>query len=176
MDNELHAIQNSRSHVVAVVGHHHRSNVSEMLRVLDGMSIDASSVPEYRKYILNTMAGDLAVVIAEQLRDSRAEIDRLNNMYEAESIMADDCERTLRLRAEKAETQNKELREAGKIVQLIKELSQGEGDAVEVCHPNPDEGQANTIIVSRSFDAGTQYFGESILDCLNQAFSELQKG
>lgn len=84
-----------------------------------------------------------------------------DNVYIVESELFNDLQ-----------AQNKVLREGCEIVRLIKELSQGEGDAVQICHPNPDDGPANTIMVTKEFGDWTQYYGDSILDCLNQAVKE----
>lgn len=38
MDNELHAIDNSRRINVGIIGHHNRSDVSGLIRALDDMA------------------------------------------------------------------------------------------------------------------------------------------
>ncbi len=56
------------------------------------------------------------------------------------------------------------------VARLLFELTQEEGDSVEICHANPDfGGPAATIYVTAGFGETAQFFGESVLDCLQQA-------
>lgn len=57
-----------------------------------------------------------------------------------------------------------------KIVELIHELTQDEGDGVEIHHDNPDfDGDNCAISVTRRFGPPINFYGESVLDCLEKA-------
>jgi hypothetical protein len=59
------------------------------------------------------------------------------------------------------------------VCRLIFELTQNEGDEVQVCHPNADfGGPESTIFVVREFGDPKQYVGSNVLDCLRQARAE----
>ena len=64
-----------------------------------------------------------------------------------------------------------------KLVGLLAVLTAEEGDSVEICHPNPDfDGPDASIVVRRDFGEDLQqYFGPSVLDCLEQALAEREK-
>ena len=66
-----------------------------------------------------------------------------------------------------------DLEHAIEICQLIFDLTQDEGDEVQICHPNADFGGPNaSIFVVKEFGDPKQYFGECVLDCLRQAKAE----
>jgi hypothetical protein len=59
---------------------------------------------------------------------------------------------------------------AVELAQLLFDLTQDEGDSVEICHPNPDFIGANSAIcVVRQFGSPVWYEGESVVDCLRKA-------
>lgn len=66
-----------------------------------------------------------------------------------------------------------DLDNAKELAQLLFDLTQGEGDSVQICHPNPDSylgpNRESTIIVIKNFGEPVQYFGNSIIHCLIQA-------
>jgi hypothetical protein len=97
-------------------------------------------------------------ILLDRAEKAEAEVDRLRGLLHSTDAACGS------LRGD-----NKALREDAEIVRLIKDLSQGEGDAVQICHPNPDDGPAHTIMVTKEFGDWTQYYGDSILDCLYQA-------
>ena len=59
------------------------------------------------------------------------------------------------------------------LANLLFDLTQGEGDSVQICHPNPDSylspSHDSTIFVIKNFGKPVQYFGNSIIHCLIQA-------
>lgn len=59
---------------------------------------------------------------------------------------------------------------AQEIAELLFQLTQHEGDSVEIYHPNADyDGPNSGISMKTNYDEHTEYFGESVLDCLRQA-------
>lgn len=59
---------------------------------------------------------------------------------------------------------------AQELAQLLFDLTRHECDSVEIFHPNADfDGPNSRIRVSTGIDENTNYFGESVLDCLKQA-------
>ena len=66
--------------------------------------------------------------------------------------------------------QKSDVDNASDVARLLFELTQEEGDSVEICYANPDfGGPASRIYVTTGFGQPDEYFGESVLDCLRQA-------
>lgn len=69
-----------------------------------------------------------------------------------------------------------DLQAAIEIAELIRDLTENEGDSVEICadNPCPDIGDAEScIVVIQDFGEPQQFFGDSVLDCLRNAKSHL---
>jgi hypothetical protein len=63
-----------------------------------------------------------------------------------------------------------DLANSQKIIDLIHELTRDEGDGVEIHHDNPDfDGENCCITVTRRFTTTQNIYGESVLQCLENA-------
>ncbi len=68
-----------------------------------------------------------------------------------------------------------DLEHAQEIVQLIYDMTQDEGNEIQIIHPNPDfGGPESTIFFVRRFGDPIQFVGSSVLDCLRQAKQALE--
>ena len=63
-----------------------------------------------------------------------------------------------------------------RIVEAIEKLRANEGDSIAIPNDNADFGGPNTLItVYAEFGPATRFYGDSLLDCLEQAVAARKK-
>ena len=69
-----------------------------------------------------------------------------------------------------------DLEDARRIVELIRVLTQDEGDEVRIYYDNPEFGGPNCRVdVTHEFSYAKIFFGDSVLKCLEQAKRERER-